>query len=204
MWMVPISPVPCQPSYSAVRLGWRERDVMKKKTTGWPGPVMNTVMLGGGGARRGSSSPRSPAVQVKRHYHAKVSKVASPAKEARRRRRNAHARAPWKFTAHELPSLGRGEDPSSSDGGRNPQPQQPGRDAPRHGPASPVRGSRADVTARTAPPHSRRPWAATGCFTRGWRSTPRLRTGPATASNGWPGLGPVLKWGILGLRGASP
>ncbi len=133
---------------------------------GWPGPVMNTVMLGGGGAgsRRGSSSPRSPEVPVKRHYHGKVSKVASPAKEARRRRSYAQARAPWKFTAHERPSLGWGEDPSSSDGGCNPHPQQPGRDAPRHGPASPVRGSRTDAIAPTAPQHSRRPWAATGCF----------------------------------------
>jgi hypothetical protein len=30
----------------------------------WPGPVMNTVMLGGGGAGPGSSSPRSPEVPV--------------------------------------------------------------------------------------------------------------------------------------------
>ncbi len=68
------------------------------------------------------------------------------------------------ITALERPSLGRGEDPSSPDGGRNPHPQQLVRDASRHGPASPVRGSRANTTARTAPPHSRRPWAATGCF----------------------------------------
>ena len=88
-----------------------------------------------------------------RYYHAKVSKVASPAKEARRRRRYAHARAPWRFTAHERPSLGRGEDPSSSDGGRNHLPQQPGRDAPRRGPVSPVRGSRADASTRAALPH---------------------------------------------------
>ena len=89
----------------------------------------------------------------KRYYHAKVSKLASSAKEARRRRRYAHARAPWRFTAHERPSLGRGEDPSSSDGGRNHLPQQPGRDAPRRGPVSPVRGSRADASTRAALPH---------------------------------------------------
>jgi hypothetical protein len=71
---------------------------------------------------------------------------------------------PVEITAHERPSLGRGQDPSSSDGGRNPHPQQPGRDAPRHGPASPVRGSRADATTRNVSLHSRRPWAATGCF----------------------------------------
>ena len=92
---------------------------------------------------------------------------------------------PVEITALERPSLGRGENPSSSDGGRNPLPQQPGRDAPRHGPASPVWGSRADKTARTAPRTHDGPGPQPVVFTRGRRSTPRLRTGPATASNGW-------------------
>ncbi len=110
----------------------------------------------------------------------------------RHRHRYAQARAPWKFTAHERPSLGRGNDPSSSDGGRNPHPQQPGRDAPRHGPASPVRGSRADVTARTASPHSRRPWAATGCFSPVGGA---VRPGFARAPPPQVTAGPSLKMG---------
>ncbi len=39
-------------------------DVLPVYQQDWPGPVMNTVMLGGGGAGRGSSSPRSPEVPV--------------------------------------------------------------------------------------------------------------------------------------------
>jgi hypothetical protein len=39
---------------------------LRASLIGWPGPVMNTVMLGGGGAGRGSSSPRSPEVPVKK------------------------------------------------------------------------------------------------------------------------------------------
>jgi hypothetical protein len=100
---------------------------------------------------------------------------------------------PVESTALVQPSLGRGkesaEDPSSSDGGRNPQPQQLGRDASRHGPGSPVtppvRGSRAYMTARTAPRTHDDPGPRPVVFIRGRRSTPRLRTGPATASNCW-------------------
>jgi hypothetical protein len=68
---------------------------------------------------------------------------------------------PVEITALERPSLGRGGGPSMSDGGRNPQPQQP-----QHvtGRSALCGGSRTCKTPQTAPPHSRRPWAATGWF----------------------------------------
>ena len=132
--------------------------------------------VGGGGAGRGSSSPRSPEVPVANH-HARCAKVSS--------RRGAHydgpVRAslrPVEITAHERSSLGLGSRPHVTRIGS-------GRGTSHRGPAG-LKGNQQEVALRgnQTPPTAPAAVAAESRFHPWAATTPRLRTAPASTSNG--------------------